>query len=71
MSIADLNKEIGTAFSEEDYETLGGLVFDLFGKIPAKFEKVSLDDYDFIIQDMDNHKINTVKIVKKKNKNEK
>lgn len=67
MGIADLNEKIGTSFSEEDYETLGGLVFDLFGKIPAKFEKVSLDDYDFIVQDMENHKINTVKIVKKKN----
>ncbi len=55
--------EIG---DDEEFETLGGFVFDLFGKIPVKYEKVSWKNFDFIIQDMEGHKINTVKIVTKK-----
>lgn len=67
MSIDELDEifagEIG---DDEEFETLGGFVFDLFGKIPVKYEKVSWKNFDFIIQDMEGHKINTVKIVLKK-----
>ncbi|MGC9313830.1 MAG: transporter associated domain-containing protein, partial [Sediminispirochaetaceae bacterium] len=48
---------------DEDFDTLGGFVFDLFGKIPVKYEKVRYRSLDFIIQEMDGHKIKTVKIV--------
>ena len=47
----------------DDFDTLGGFVFDLFGKIPVKNEKIVYKDYDFIIQEMDGHKINSIKIV--------
>ena len=46
-----------------DFDTLGGFVFDLFGKIPVKNEKIEYKDYNFIIHEMDGHKINTIKIV--------
>ena len=65
VDIEDLNKELKLNIPEEDFDTLGGFVFDLFGKIPVKYEKVSSGDVDFIIQDMDGHKIKTVKIVLK------
>ena len=59
----DLNETIGSAFPTEDCDTLGGFVFDLFGKIPVKFEKVSWKNYDFIVQEMEGHKVNVIKIV--------
>ncbi|MDR1107612.1 MAG: hemolysin family protein [Spirochaetaceae bacterium] len=62
----DLVQEIGVELPVEDFDTLGGFVFDLFGKIPVKYEKVEYGGYEFIIQDMEGHKINTVKIVQKK-----
>ncbi|MCK5673443.1 MAG: HlyC/CorC family transporter [Spirochaetales bacterium] len=65
VDIEDLNKELKLNIPEEDFDTLGGFVFDLFGKIPVKFEKISFNNADFIIQDMDGHKIKTVKIVLK------
>jgi hemolysin (HlyC) family protein len=65
VDIEDLNEELQLSIPEEDFDTLGGFVFDLFGKIPVKFEKISYNNADFIIQDMDGHKIKTVKIVLK------
>ncbi len=65
VDIEDLNKELKLNIPEKDFDTLGGFVFDLFGKIPVKYEKISSNDVDFIIQDMDGHKIKTVKIVLK------
>ncbi len=67
MSIDELDDVFaGEIGDDEEFETLGGFVFDLFGKIPVKYEKVSWKNFDFIIQDMEGHKINTVKIVLKK-----
>jgi CBS domain containing-hemolysin-like protein len=63
VNLEDLSEETGVAFPSEDFDTLGGFVFDLFGKIPVRYEKASSGGIDFIVQDIDGHKINTVKIV--------
>jgi magnesium and cobalt transporter len=63
VDIGDLNEELGLNLPDSDFDTLGGFVFDLFGKIPVKYEKVSFENSDFIIQDMDGHKIKSVKII--------
>ena len=65
VNIEDLNQEIKSDIPAEDFDTLGGWVFALFGKIPVKFEKISVDNIDFIIQEVDGHKINKIKIIKK------
>ena len=63
VDLDNLNETIGASFPAEDFDTLGGFVFDLFGKIPVKFEKVSWNQYDFIVQEMEGHKVNTIKVV--------
>lgn len=65
INLEDLNQEIQTDIPAEEFETLGGWVFSLFGKIPVKYEKVSVENLDLIIQDVDGHKINKIKIIKK------
>jgi CBS domain containing-hemolysin-like protein len=63
VNLEDLTERIGVSFPVEDFDTLGGFVFDLFGKIPVKYEKMSWEGHDFIIQDVTGHKINSIKIV--------
>ena len=63
INLSDLNENIGNVFPEDEFDTLGGFVFDLFGKIPVKFEKVSWKNYDLIVQDMEGHRINLIKII--------
>jgi CBS domain containing-hemolysin-like protein len=65
INLDDLNDKIESSFPNEEFDTLGGFVFDLFGKIPVKYEKVSWRNYDFIIQDMEGHRINLIKIIEK------
>lgn len=64
ITLDDLNEAINANFPKDDFDTLGGFVFDLFGKIPVKFEKISWSGYDIIIQEMDGHKIDTIKIIR-------
>ena len=61
-----LAEETNLALPVDAFDTLGGFVFDLFGKVPVKNEKIEYKGYDFIIQEMDGHRINLVKIVTRK-----
>ena len=63
VNLEDLSERVGIELPEEDFDTLGGFVFDLFGKIPVKHEKAQWGGHDFIIHDVEGHKINSVKIV--------
>ena len=65
VNIEDLNEQIQLKLPEDEFDTLGGFVFSLLGKIPVKFEKVSYDGLDFIIQEIDGHKIKSVKVIKR------
>ena len=65
VNLEDLNDATNLGLPDDDFDTLGGFVFDLFGKIPARYEKISWKALDFIIQEMDGHKIGAVKILKR------
>lgn len=60
--IEDINDQLGLELPHVDYDTLGGFVFDLLGKIPVKYEKVSWQGINFIVHNMDGHKIKTIKM---------
>lgn len=62
IDIDDLNEELGINLPHDDYDTLGGFIFDLFGKIPVKYEKIAYKGMNFIIQEADGSKIKSVKI---------
>ena len=62
VNLTDLEEETGLGLPVDDFDTLGGFVFDLFGKIPVKYEKIMYRNTDLIIQEMDGHKIKSVKL---------
>ncbi|RKX76037.1 MAG: magnesium/cobalt efflux protein, partial [Spirochaetes bacterium] len=64
MNLEDLNDELGVHIPADDFDSLGGFVFDLFGKIPGRYEKVKWGKLFFIIQSVDGYKIKQVKIIK-------
>jgi magnesium and cobalt transporter len=65
VDLDDLNETIASSFPTEEFDTLGGFVFDLFGKIPVKYEKAVWNEYEFIVQDMEGHRINMIKVIRK------
>lgn len=62
LHIDDVNAAIGTGFSSEEFDTIGGYVFGLFGRQPAAGEVVSDDDYRFVVEDSDGRRILRVKV---------
>ena len=51
------------ALPADEFDTLGGFVFDLFGKIPVIYETKSHGNADFVIHGMEGRRITRVKIV--------
>ena len=69
VSIEELEQKLETTFAEEehaeDFDTLGGLIFFLLGRIPTKGEIVThTNGYEFEITDADIRKIKRVLIRK-------
>jgi len=64
MNLESVNDEIGGEIPTDDFDTLGGFVFDLFGKIPNKQEKTVWKNLSFVIQSVEGQKIKFVKILK-------
>ena len=65
-SIDEVNERLELTLPEDDFETLGGFVFEQFGRIPVNQEKVTYEGMDFVVQEIEGHKINRVKIVMKR-----
>ncbi|MHB9102376.1 MAG: HlyC/CorC family transporter [Sulfuricella sp.] len=55
--IADFNEVMGTEFSDEDYDTVGGLVVSKFGRMPKRGEHVAFDGLRFSVLRADSRRL--------------
>jgi putative hemolysin len=69
MFTEDLNSLIDLSIPEEDFDTVGGFVFHLFGKLPVKGEEVHYGDYAFRIEKMGKARILSIKIQRQEERN--
>jgi putative hemolysin len=60
----EINELVGVDLKDEDFNTIGGYVFGLFGRLPKVGEKVRTHDMKFLIMDMDGRKISRIKVTK-------
>jgi CBS domain containing-hemolysin-like protein len=65
MPAEDLNNLMDISIPEEDFDTVGGFVFHLFGKLPAKGEEVRFGDYVFRVEKMGKARILNIRIEKR------
>jgi magnesium and cobalt transporter len=60
--IEDLNEELGTAFSDAEYDTVGGLVMHELGRLPRKGETLALDGMRFTVLKADRRRVHSVRL---------
>ena len=59
-SDADFNAHFGTAFRDDDHDTVGGLVLAKFGRLPKRGETVAIDDLSFQVLRADSRKLHSL-----------
>ncbi len=62
MAISDFNEGTGLNLPTDDFDTIGGFVFDLFGKVPQQDETIKYDQISFKINDIKGTRINQITI---------
>lgn len=62
ISLEELNNRLGTDLDDKEIDTLGGLIYMLFGKIPLKNERVHHKDYIFTIETITGRKMKRIKM---------
>src|ERR1700685_3495619 len=61
--IADFNDYFGTAFSDEEYDTIGGLLMQEFGRLPRRGETIQIGDLEFRILRADRRRIDLMRVI--------
>jgi magnesium and cobalt transporter len=60
--IEEFNDYFGSAFSDEEFDTIGGLVIQAFGHMPARSEVANIEDFRFEVVKADQRKVSTLRI---------
>lgn len=57
MPVDKFNEELDSKIESEDFDTIGGFVFQLFGKLPKKGDVIRFEDFTFKIDKMKGRRI--------------
>ncbi len=60
--IDSFNEILGATFSDDEYDTIGGLVINKFGRLPSRDESVSIDHFKFTVQRADSRRLYILKV---------
>lgn len=72
LDLGRAEKLLNITFPEDaDYDTIGGFVYDLFGRIPVQGEKLDYNGWEFVVEKVEGKRISKILAVKKEPKGEK
>ena len=60
--VQEFNDFFGTRFSDEEYDTIGGLVMHQFGRLPRRGEAVTIDGLEFKVLRADRRRIDQLRV---------
>ena len=63
--IADFNTALGSEFSDEEYDTVGGLVLKAAGELPKRGERISIGDMIFTVLRADSRRLYSLMVERK------
>jgi CBS domain containing-hemolysin-like protein len=62
VTLTEMNELLGTAFPDDRWNTVGGLMFGVLGTIPKEGEEVSLDGYRFTAERVRGRRVALVRV---------
>ncbi len=63
--IEDFNTHFDTEFSDNEFDTIGGLIMNAMGRLPQRGEHIGLGHYDFKILRADARRVYLIQVTKK------
>ncbi|WP_031565594.1 HlyC/CorC family transporter [Legionella wadsworthii] len=66
MPIDEFNEQLNANFSDEFYDTIGGIVMNSFGHLPSRGETITIDSLEFKIINADARRIKLMECIDKR-----
>ncbi len=63
--IADFNEQTGAHFSDEEFDTVGGMCTSEFGHLPEVGEEIAIGDYLFHVTEADDRRVQAFRVVRR------
>ena len=60
--VEDFNEAFDVEFSDEEFDTIGGLVLQAFGRLPTRNETIDFDGFEFRVINSDQRKLNSLRV---------
>jgi magnesium and cobalt transporter len=64
--IADFNAAFGTRYSDQEFDTIGGLVMSRFGRVPKRGDQITIDNLAFKVLRADSRRLHLLQVARKK-----
>jgi CBS domain containing-hemolysin-like protein len=64
-AVDDVNELLDVDLPQEEYDTLGGLAFHLFGHVPTENESIEFDDLTLTVESVNQQQIKTIRLKKR------
>ena len=61
--IAEFNDQFESTFSDEEFDTIGGLVVQEFGHLPRRGESIKLGNFQFSVQRADSRRVQQLQVL--------
>jgi magnesium and cobalt transporter len=62
--LAEFNAVVGTHFSDDEYETIGGMLLQRFERVPKRGDRVTIDDFSFEILRADSRRVHAILVTR-------
>jgi magnesium and cobalt transporter len=62
--IPEFNEHFGSGFSEEEFDTIGGIVINHFGHVPKRGEKIEIEGYVFEVLSSDQRRVKLLQLTR-------
>ena len=63
--IPDFNEKFGTGFSDEEFDTIGGLLLRHFGRVPKRGEQTTMEGLSFKVLRSDSRRLHLLQVARK------
>ena len=60
--IEELNARLGTNFATQNYDTVGGLVVNAFGRVPRRNDRIDIGGSDFLVLRADRRRLHLLQV---------
>jgi CBS domain containing-hemolysin-like protein len=63
FALEDFNERFGSHFDTDDFNSIGGVVFDAIGRLPQVGDRAERDGFRFVVREMEGSRITLLEVV--------